>query len=311
MRSRRRDIRQMRESLPLRAHDGNLMIARMAAGYRRDHPGRQFDVAGHAFEQTRYRREALSDVPIGRAQPLVARPLRDFDFTLLHKDPRARESRFKPARRAPPHNPAAMIEVQMRQQHVRDIARLHPEHPQPIDQPALSMSEDAPLHRAQPIADARIHQDRFAAAHDQRTSKIEADTVLFVGRMLPLPQLARHHPEHAAAVVAPDTIGEKGDSEFADRDFLRLLHRRLLFLFYVSDQIPVSHKPSTSAVAPRITMDPYQGASSRITKGGSAFASSFNPISLPRPITIASAHAITEKISSFAVTMITNCRGSE
>ena len=96
------------------------------------------------------------------AQPFIARIARDFQLAALHDDPRARKRRLERARLAPPHDPAAMIEMQMRQHDVRDVARLHPERLEPVGQPALAVIENLALDRAQPVADSGVDQDRVA-----------------------------------------------------------------------------------------------------------------------------------------------------
>ena len=54
-----------------------------------------------------------------------------------------------------------MIEMQMRQQDVRDVAGLHAQRLETVRQPALLMVEDLALDRAQPVADSGIDQDRL------------------------------------------------------------------------------------------------------------------------------------------------------
>ena len=85
-----------------------------------------------------------------------------------------------------------------------------------LREPAVAMIEDLALDVAQPIADSGIDQDRVAALHDKRTRQVEADTVALVGRMVALPEFARHDAEHASAVIAPQTVGEERDGERAD-----------------------------------------------------------------------------------------------
>jgi hypothetical protein len=80
-----------------------------------------------------------------------------------------------------------MIKMEMRQDDVGDVAGRHPERFQAVDQPPGAVVEDPALDRAQPVADSGVDYDRVAAAHDQRTGQVEANAVLIVGRMFPLP----------------------------------------------------------------------------------------------------------------------------
>src|SRR5260370_4576835 len=87
------------------------------------------------------------------------------------------------------------------------------------------MVEDFALDRVQAIADSGVDEDSVAAAHYERACEIEADAVLFVGRMVARPEFPRNHAEHASAIVAPDTIGQKRDRELTHLYFLRRLHQ--------------------------------------------------------------------------------------
>ncbi len=87
-----------------------------------------------------------------------------------------------------------------------DVARFHPKPLQTIDEPAVAVVENLALNFTQPVADPGIDHNRLAAFEDQRADEIKANTVFLVGRMFPLPQFARHDPEHASAVVAPHAI---------------------------------------------------------------------------------------------------------
>ena len=109
--------------------------------------------------------------------------------------------------------------MQMREHHVRHVTRLHPERLEAVGQPSLAVIENLALDRAQPVADSGVDQNRGAAAHYQRAGEIEPDAVAVVGRMVALPQLARHNAEHASAVVAPQPVAEHRDLEFTDPDF--------------------------------------------------------------------------------------------
>src|ERR1700722_12986773 len=98
-----------------------------------------------------------------------------------------------------------MIEMQMRHDQMRDVAGFHPKRTQMLRQPSVAVIEDLTLDCAEAIADSRIDQDRVAALQYKRTGQVQADTVALVGRMIGLPQFARHHAEHASAVIAPQT----------------------------------------------------------------------------------------------------------
>ena len=158
---------------------------------------------------------------IRRMEPLVARMVGDIELAALDENTRARKRGLERAGIAAPHDSAAMIEMQMRHDQVRDVAGFHPERAQMIRQPAVAVIEDLALDVAQPIADSGIDQDRVAALHYKRAGQVEADTIAIVGRMVALPQLARDNAEHASAVVAPQAVGEKCDGESADFDLRR------------------------------------------------------------------------------------------
>src|SRR5277367_1544247 len=152
---------------------------------------------------------------IGGAQPFVMRIASDLHFAALDEDSRAREGRLERPRFATLHNPATVIEMQVREDHMGDVAGLHAERLEPVYQPAVVMVENLALDRAQPVADPSIDHDRVITAHYERTGQVEADPVLLVCWMLALPQLARHDAEHAAAVIAPDAVAQKCDGEIA------------------------------------------------------------------------------------------------
>jgi len=134
---------------------------------------------------------------------VLARLARRFEFALLHDQFRIRKGAFERARLAPAHQSSAMIKMKMRQDHVRDVAGLHPERAKMIDEPSFAVVENLSLGGRKPIADPGINQDRLAAFYDQGASEIEPDAILLVGRMLALPEFAGHHAEHASAVVPP------------------------------------------------------------------------------------------------------------
>src|SRR5580658_5490447 len=109
-----------------------------------------------------------------------------------------------------------MIEMQMRDDQMRDVAGFHPERAQMIRQPAVAMIENPALDIAQPVADSSIDQHGVGTFHDKRTREVQADAIALVGRMVALPQLARDDAEHASAVVAPQAVGQECDLEGAD-----------------------------------------------------------------------------------------------
>src|ERR1700722_963295 len=90
-----------------------------------------------------------------------------------------------------------------------------------LREPSVAMIEDLTLDVAQPIADSGVDQDSVAALHYKRAGQVEADTVALVGRMVALPEFARHDAEHASAVIAPQPVGEERDGESADFDLWR------------------------------------------------------------------------------------------
>src|SRR3984957_13952830 len=157
-------------------------------------------------------------MPIRRAEPLVARMVGDIELAALHENSRARKRSLQRAGIAPPHDPAAMIEMQMRHDQMRDVAGLHPKCAEMLRQPSVAMIEDLALDCAEAITDSGIDQDRVAALHYKRTGQVEADAIALVGRMIGLPEFARDDAEHASAVIAPQPVGDKRDLERADFD---------------------------------------------------------------------------------------------
>src|SRR5579872_4622596 len=121
-----------------------------------------------------------------------------------------------------------------------------------IGQPSFTMRENLSLDIGEAIADSAIDQNRVASAHDERAGEVQPDAILLIGRMLALPQLARHHPKHTSTVVPPQPVGEKRDGKRTDRDFVRRLHRLKSFrtaASVTSGQATSSHSPSSSAEA--------------------------------------------------------------
>src|SRR5580704_13749322 len=221
MRPRRHDVGEMHEAFAAVADDGSLMVPRVAAGDDGAHSSNDVGVAVDCFEHRAHWRENLLGMPIRRAKPLVAWIVGDFELTALHEDSRTRERGLERAGITPPHDPPAMIEMQMRHDQMRDVARLHPQRLQMLREPSVAMIENLALDVAQPVADSRIDQDSVAALHYKRTRQIEADTIALVGRMVALPQFARHDAEHASAVIAPQPVGQERDGERADFDLWR------------------------------------------------------------------------------------------
>src|SRR5258708_40317291 len=109
-----------------------------------------------------------------------------------------------------------MIEMQMRHDQMRHVTGLQSERAQMLRQPSVAMIEDLTFDRTEAIADSRIDKNRVAPPHYKRTGQVEPDTVAIVRLMVALPEFARHHAEHASAVIAPKPIGEECDSERAD-----------------------------------------------------------------------------------------------
>src|SRR5665213_2765444 len=140
-------------------HHCDLMIRGVSARYDRRNPRHNLGVARERFERCANGLKAISHVTISGVQAFVLRMPRDLDFAALDENARSRESRFERSRFAPLHDSAAMVEMQMREDHVRDIAGLHSERLQPVDQPAIAMIENLALDRAKPIADSGIDQD--------------------------------------------------------------------------------------------------------------------------------------------------------
>ena len=114
MRARRHDVGEMHEAFAAVADDGSLMITRMAAGDDGAHASDDVGVAVDRFEHRAHRRENLLGMAIRRVQPFVARIVGDFELTALHENSRARKRGLERAGIAPAHDPAAMIEMQMR-----------------------------------------------------------------------------------------------------------------------------------------------------------------------------------------------------
>jgi hypothetical protein len=160
-------------------------------------------------------------MPVSGAKPLVTGTVGDFELTALHENSRARKRGLERAGIASPYDPAAMIEMEMRHDQMRDVARLHPQRLQVLREPSVAMIENLALDVAQPVADSRIDQDSVVALHYKRASQVEADTVALIRRMIALPQFARHDAEHASAVIAPQPVGEERDGEGSDSDLWR------------------------------------------------------------------------------------------
>ena len=119
----------------------------------------QFGIAVERLQRILERRKTLLYMTIRGPQPFIARRAGDFQLAALHHHPRPRKCRLQRARRPPPHNPAAVIEVQMRQHDVRHVPRFHPERLKPVGEPALAVIENLALDRAQAIADSGVDQD--------------------------------------------------------------------------------------------------------------------------------------------------------
>src|SRR5690348_1380028 len=100
------------------------------------------------------------------AQTLVARVLGNVEFAPLNQNSRFRKRRLQYPRRPPTHHTAAMIEMQMRQHNLCNIASLHACAAESVQKPSVTVIEDLALDRAQTIADARVHQDGLAAVDD-------------------------------------------------------------------------------------------------------------------------------------------------
>ena len=135
----------------------------------------------------------------------------DFELAALHENSRARKRSLERAGIAPPHDPAAMIEMQMRHDQMRDVAGLHPERAQMLRQPSVAMIENLALDvlRRLPIpVSTRIASLPLIISGQVRLRRIRLRSS---GGWLCLPEFARHHAEHASAVVAPQPVGEKRD----------------------------------------------------------------------------------------------------
>src|SRR5579885_1063465 len=192
------------------------MVAGMASGRDRDHTRRQFEVALDRFDTAAVGCENLAGMPVSGAQPLIAGSLRDFQFAFLYKNPRPRKRGFQGSRFAPADKATAMVEMQMRNDYRGHIAKFHSQRPQVIGKPSFAMIENLPLDRIEPVSDSRIDQNCLFSPRNQGTGQIKADSVLFVGRMLAFPELARHNAEHASPVVAPSPACEEGYLESTD-----------------------------------------------------------------------------------------------
>src|SRR5580700_11305412 len=187
MRPRRHDIGEMHEAFAAVADDRRLMVPGMAAGDDGTHSSDDVGIAVYCFEHRAHRRENLLGMTIRRAQPFVARIVGDFEFAALHENSRAGKRGLEGAGVAPPYDPPAMIEMQMRYDQMRDVARLHPQGFQMLGEPSVAVIENLALDVAQPVADSRIDQDSVVALHYKRTRQVEADTVALVGGMVALP----------------------------------------------------------------------------------------------------------------------------
>src|SRR5580692_7646805 len=187
MRPRRHDIGEMHEAFAAVADDGGLMVPGMAAGDDGAHASDDVSVAVDRFEHRAHGSENLLGMSICRAEPFVAWIVGDFELTALHENSRTWKRSLERAGITPAHDPSAMIEMQMRYDQMRDVARLHPQRLQMLREPSVAMIENLALDVAQPVADSRIDQDSVAALHYKRTRQIEADTVALVGRMVALP----------------------------------------------------------------------------------------------------------------------------
>src|SRR5215469_17456321 len=199
----------------------DLMVMRMTTGDDRAHARDYLLVAVEQLDLAANRRDDLACVTIRCSEPLVRRLIGNIEFAPLHVDSRACERGFEHTRLAPAHQSAAVIEVEMRRDDVRDVAQLHPKSAQLIYEPAVLVREDFSFDIAQPIADPGIHQDRVAAAHDKRAREVEPDTVLHVGRIVALPQFAGNHAEHASTIITPKSVAQECNSKFTDLNFWR------------------------------------------------------------------------------------------
>src|SRR5260370_9420222 len=211
MRSGRYDIREMHEAFAAVAHNRRLMVQRMTAGDDGAHARDDVSISVACFEHRPHRRENFLSMPIRRAEPLVARMAGDFELAALHENPRARKRSLERAGIAPPHDPAAMIEMQMRHDQMRDVAGFHPKRAQMLRQPSVAMIENLTFDCAEAIADSRIDQDRVIALHYKWTRQVEADAIALVGRMIGLPEFAVHDAEQASARLRPHPAGETRD----------------------------------------------------------------------------------------------------
>src|SRR5579885_1337524 len=117
-----------------------------------------------------------------------------------------------------------MIEMQMAQHHVCDVARFHPQGGQSVQQPSIFVSENLALDVLELLAASGVDETRFSTPDYLWTSQFEPDAVLFVGRMLFFPKFAGHHAEHAAAVVEPQAIGQKRHCQGANLNLRWSLH---------------------------------------------------------------------------------------
>src|ERR1700688_2818980 len=110
----------MHEAFAAVADDRSLVVSRMAAGDDGAHAGDDVSVAVDCFEHRAHRRENFLGMPISGAKPFVTGSVGDFELTALHKISCARKRGLERAEIASPHDPAAMIEMQMRHDQMPD-----------------------------------------------------------------------------------------------------------------------------------------------------------------------------------------------
>src|SRR2546421_12153826 len=62
------------------------------------------------------------------------------------------------------------------------------------------------------FSDTRVDQNSFTTGLDEQTVHVHANAILIVRRMNAGPEIARHDPEHRAAIKSELTVGDDLDS---------------------------------------------------------------------------------------------------
>ena len=163
----------------------------------------------------RQRREVVGEVGAARALVRVAGGL---VFARLHEVARVREGGDGRAV-ARDRVPAAVVGVQVRVDHVCDVAGGHAQRRQLVQQVAVVAREDTLAHGPRELrAHARFHQHHVAVAAHEHAVQGEGDAVFGVDQVAAhhrFPEHARHQPEDGPAVEPDVPVGNHGDVECA------------------------------------------------------------------------------------------------